>query len=200
MDYMSELLGLAAAPSTLVAHDDAMPSTTSMHAKLVKADVHGAFVTGGSHYQELSLDDRLTISSTVLVRKSKNPCLIGISGIVIHETENTVKIVTKADSMKCKCHFILTDTISHCVLVIPKAHSVFSLAVPLYSTITRKAEPPSIASSSTTYMAADEQVVAHPKEVLKLPHIEFELYGNQFCFRSADRASRKFKHKETIEL
>lgn len=197
---MSELLGLAAAPSSLVAHDNAVPSTAGMHAKLVKADVHGAFIIGGSHYQELSLDDWLTISSTVLVRQSKNPCLVGVSGIVIHETENTFKVVTKADTMKCKCHSILTDRISCCVLVIPKANSVFSLAVPLYSTITRKAESPSIASSTTTYMAADEQAVAHPKEVLKLPHIEFELYGNQFCFRSADRASRKFKHKETIEL
>ncbi len=36
--------------------------------------------------------------------------------------------------------------------------------------------------------------------VLDRPHIEFELYGNQFRFRSADRAGRKFKHKETIEL
>jgi ribonuclease P protein subunit POP4 len=36
--------------------------------------------------------------------------------------------------------------------------------------------------------------------VLDGPHIEFELYGNQFCFRAADRAGRKFKHKETIEL
>ena len=38
------------------------------------------------------------------------------------------------------------------------------------------------------------------RTVLDGPHIEFELYGNQFCFRAADRAGRKFKHKETIEL
>ena len=36
--------------------------------------------------------------------------------------------------------------------------------------------------------------------VLDGPHIEFELYGNQFRFRSAERAGRKFKPKETIEL
>ena len=36
--------------------------------------------------------------------------------------------------------------------------------------------------------------------VLDGPHVEFELYGNQFCFRAADRAGRKFKHKESIEL
>ena len=38
------------------------------------------------------------------------------------------------------------------------------------------------------------------RTVLDGPHVEFELYGNQFCFRAADRAGRKFKHKETIEL
>ncbi|QRV89745.1 ribonuclease P protein subunit p29 [Ceratobasidium sp. AG-Ba] len=32
------------------------------------------------------------------------------------------------------------------------------------------------------------------------PQIQFELYGNQFRFRADDRASRKFKSKETIEL
>ena len=36
--------------------------------------------------------------------------------------------------------------------------------------------------------------------VLDGPHVEFELYGNQFCFRAVDRAGRKFKHKESIEL
>ena len=36
--------------------------------------------------------------------------------------------------------------------------------------------------------------------VLDRPHVEFELYGNQFRFRSAERAGRKFKPKETIEL
>ncbi|KAG5219588.1 RNase P/MRP [Salix suchowensis] len=36
--------------------------------------------------------------------------------------------------------------------------------------------------------------------VLNGPHIELDLYGNQFRFRAADRAGRKFKPKETIEL
>lgn len=36
--------------------------------------------------------------------------------------------------------------------------------------------------------------------VLDGPHIELDLYGNQFRFRAADRAGRKFKPKETIEL
>lgn len=38
------------------------------------------------------------------------------------------------------------------------------------------------------------------KTVLDGPYIEFELHGNQFRFRAADRAGRKFKAKESIEL
>jgi ribonuclease P protein subunit POP4 len=81
------------------------------------------------------------------------------------------------------------------VIVIPKQNSIFTFAVPLYSTLPAIHKPdmpfplPSVASGS-----------APMKTVLDGPYMEFELYGNQFRFRSADRAGRKFKHKETIEL
>lgn len=35
-----------------------------------------------------------------LVRQSKNPFLVGLSGIVIHETENAFKVVTRKDQLK----------------------------------------------------------------------------------------------------
>jgi hypothetical protein len=34
------------------------------------------------------------------VRQSKNPCLVGLSGIVIHETENAFKVVTPKNAVK----------------------------------------------------------------------------------------------------
>ncbi|KAH9901293.1 RNase P/MRP p29 subunit [Cubamyces lactineus] len=148
MGYMSELLGLSPAPSTR--QDDpaaTMPGAAGMHAKLIKADLHGSVVT---------------------VRKSKNSCLVGLSGIVVHETENTFKMITQKDQLK----------------LIPKQNSVFVFAVPLYAT----SNAPSSSSTQTALT------------VLDMPHIEFELYGNHFCFRAAERAGRKFKHKETIEL
>jgi len=80
-------------------------------------------------------------------------------------------------------------------IVIPKQNSIFTFAVPLYSTLPATHKPdmplplPSVSSGS-----------APMKTVLDGPYMEFELYGNQFRFRSADRAGRKFKHKETIEL
>ncbi|KAF9025830.1 RNase P subunit p29-like protein [Hymenopellis radicata] len=154
MGYMSELLNLPNKPTRPPLQSD-MPSSAAMHPKLLKADFHGSVIT---------------------VRQSKNPSLLGISGIVIHETENTFNIITKANTVK----------------LIPKANSIFTFAVPLYSTL-----PP-------THTEAMPFPVPSAQEsqgtVLDRPHIQFELYGNQFCFRSADRAGRKFKHKETIEL
>lgn len=154
MGYMSELLGLSPPSSVPVA--EAMPNASSMHPKLVKADFHGSLLT---------------------VRQSKNPCLVGLSGIVIHETENAFKVITRKDQLK----------------MIPKQNSIFTLAVPLYSTLLQTQFEPAEAVSS----ALSGQ---HSGTVLDAPHIAFDLYGNQFCFRSADRAGRKFKAKETIEL
>lgn len=154
MGYMSELLGLSPPSSVPVA--EAMPNASSMHPKLVKADFHGSLLT---------------------VRQSKNPCLVGLSGIVIHETENAFKVITRKDQLK----------------LIPKQNSIFTLAVPLYSTLPQTQFEPVEAVSSA--------LSGHrPGTVLDAPHIAFDLYGNQFCFRSADRAGRKFKAKETIEL
>jgi len=70
--------------------------------------------------------------------------------------------------------------------VIPKQNSIFHFRVPLYDF------GPSPPEEVPLYAALPE--------LCPDPLIEFELYGNQFCFRSADRASRKFKPKNTIEL
>ncbi|KIK68831.1 hypothetical protein GYMLUDRAFT_236732 [Collybiopsis luxurians FD-317 M1] len=84
---MSELL-------TLNATDP--PSSASCHPKLLKADFSGSFVS---------------------VQKSKNPSLIGIQGVVFHESENTFVIVTKEDKTK----------------VLPKQNTIFTLCVPAFS-------------------------------------------------------------------
>ncbi|OSD01607.1 RNase P/MRP, p29 subunit [Trametes coccinea BRFM310] len=149
LGYMTELLSLSLPPTRAESNPaTALPGSAGMHAKLIKADFHGAVIT---------------------VRRSKNPCLIGLCGIVVHETENAFKVVTQRDQLK----------------LIPKQHSVFAFAVPLYATT-------ALPTHSSTSPAI--------RTVLDMPHIEFELYGNHFCYRAAERAGRKFKHKETIEL
>lgn len=132
MGYMSELLAL---------NTTEPPSSTSIHPKLLKADFSGSFIS---------------------VQKSKNPSLVALQGIVIHESENTFVIITKANTTK----------------VLPKQNTIFTLRVPGFST--------SLPSASST--------------ILEIPHLVFALYGNQFRFHASERAGRKFKHKESIEL
>lgn len=90
--------------------------------------------------------------------------------------------------------------------MVPKRNSIFTFAVPLYSRSDPSQSPLSELSAtddtaSSTPAANTESTPSDlTKTVLDLPHMEFELYGNQFCFRAAERAGRKFKHKETIEL
>ncbi|KAH9063637.1 RNase P/MRP p29 subunit [Lactarius vividus] len=172
LGYMSELLGLAAAPPTtttlLRVDPSAVPQAAGMHAKLVKADFHGSIVT---------------------VRRSKNAALVGASGIVVQETENTFKVVTQKDRLK----------------VLPKQGSVFVFAVPLYHTGTQDPAGSIVAAarSSDQHLGTDSSSRSTGERsttVLDGPHVEFELYGNQFCFRATERAGRKFKHKESIEL
>ncbi|KLO17369.1 RNase P subunit p29-like protein [Schizopora paradoxa] len=148
LGYMSELLGLWKAPEQQTASMPTMPNSAGMHAKLVKADFHGSIIS---------------------VKQSKNPCLVGVKGIVILETENAFRIITKNDQVK----------------LIPKRNSIFTFSIPLYDI-------------RSNLPKTDEISDVDPLDTI--PKMEFELYGNQFCFRSADRASKKFKAKETIEL
>ncbi|KAJ4468278.1 RNase P/MRP, p29 subunit [Lentinula aciculospora] len=133
MGYMSELLALNTVDP---------PSSASMHPKLLKAEFSGSFVC---------------------VQKSHNLTLVGMQGIVLHESENTFVIVTRDNETK----------------VLPKQRTIFTLCVPAYS-ISKPLQAATI--------------------VVDIPHLAFTLHGNQFRFRASDRAGRKFKSKETVEL
>ncbi|TFK21488.1 hypothetical protein FA15DRAFT_758702 [Coprinopsis marcescibilis] len=185
LGYMSELLGLPQPPSGAVNKGSVAkmaPSSANMHPKLLKADFHGAFLT---------------------VKKAKNPCLIGLEGIIIHETENAFKVITEKDQVK----------------LLPKQNSIFTFATPVFSTLpatfrhgmpypTPTLGPQSLSdppdATFTTKEAAPSKgpglVPSQSETVRAVPHLQFELYGNQFRFRSTERAGKKFKYKETIEL
>ncbi|KAF7291990.1 Ribonuclease P protein subunit [Mycena indigotica] len=133
LGYMSELLNLAQPGSG----PPRLPSAAAIHPRLVKADFHGSIMT---------------------VHQSKNTSVLGVSGIVIHETEGTFKIVTKDDKLK----------------IIPKRNTIFTFAVPVYSTL------PASFNANTALPLPD---VEDSRTVLDGPHAQLELYGNQFCFR-----------------
>jgi ribonuclease P protein subunit POP4 len=102
---MSELLGLTTQEQegrTAHAMKAAMPSAAGMHAKLVKADFHGSIMTGRWFFPYLRVLFLLTIDAGYddTARRSKNASLVGVSGIVVQETENTFKVVTRKDKLK----------------------------------------------------------------------------------------------------
>ncbi len=185
LGYMSELLGLRKASEQQSTSTPTMPTSAGMHAKLVKADFHGSIISGLRTFRCPNAT-RSTHFHTLIVKQSKNPCLVGLKGIVILETENAFRIITKKDQIKCNWTTVTTARATKQLLaVIPKRNAIFTFCVPLYDV--RSSLP-----STEEYPEVD------PLDAV--PKMEFELYGNQFCFRSADRASKKFKAKETIEL
>lgn len=160
MGYISELLGLGKD------NKQSVPSSASMHPKLVKADFHGSIIT---------------------VRNCRNASLVGLTGVVIYETANAFRIVTRDDTIK----------------LLPKAGAVFAFSVPAHAF-----SAPAPASNQHPASSNQSPASSNPPPTLSLanstvndiPHLEFELYGNQFLFRSADRTSKKFKPKETIAI
>jgi len=104
------------------------------------------------------------------VVSSRSPTLVGHRGILIRESQEAFQIITDTNAVK----------------LIPKRQSVFSISLP---------PPPSISSSPSSSSASS----VSPSPSPSLPQV-FELFGDQLCFRSYERSSRKFKAKATIQL
>ena len=119
LGYMSELLGLGVASPSPEGPNraPALPQPAgTMQAKLIKADFHGSIMTGQSfslsvfylaaRFRECVvwdwgcglIDD--DDDDDEIVRRSKNAALVGVSGIVVQETENTFKVVTRKNKSK----------------------------------------------------------------------------------------------------
>nr|GAT47422.1 predicted protein [Mycena chlorophos] len=155
LGYMSELLNLpqpGSGPPRIL-------SGLAVHPRLVKADFHGSIITGTSLHSS-----RDYVLNASLVHQTKNSSILGMSGIVIHETEGTFKIVTKDDKLK----------------ILPKRNSIFTFALPVFSTL-----PASHTANAPLPLPIPQGT--HARTVLDGPHVTIELYGNQFCYRSADK-------------
>ncbi|KAH9249080.1 hypothetical protein BASA81_013199 [Batrachochytrium salamandrivorans] len=100
--------------------------------------------TGTPSTLHLSQSQAETVMAKLCV-KTKCPSNVGISGIVIKDTENMFHMITRQNKLK----------------VIPKQGNVFTFCV---------------------------------------GNALLTLYGNQFCTRPADRASKKFKAKPSVSL
>ena len=182
-----------------------MPSSASMHPKLLKADFHGSIMTGlySCYYFILAyiIDFSSPEQESLSLRSLGNCDPWNWECVQSCDKARQIERYTHPDRQG-----FIYGWAKNYSLVIPKRSSIFAFAVPLYSTLppTHTTDmplplaPPFPAGSCTP--AEAEAVASLRKTVLDNPHIEFELHGNQFRFRSSDRAGRKFKHKETIEL
>ena len=106
--YMAELMNLQPKPADISGSKSPqlpprMPNAAAMHAKLVKADLHGCIIRGApNRHQSNAVPTTAPANrhSGSAVQQSRNPSLVGCTGIVIHETENTFKIVTHKNTLK----------------------------------------------------------------------------------------------------
>lgn len=101
------------------------------------------------------------------VKEAKNKDLKGIQGIVVQETSGCFKLVTTKDQVKGELASLCFESSSNALAVVPKNNSLFLISFPAYSTT--------------------------PGDTRPIPTIEIDLLGSAFCFRTGDRAGRKFK-------
>ncbi|OAP62941.1 hypothetical protein AYL99_02168 [Fonsecaea erecta] len=100
-----------------------------------------------------------------------DPGKVGIRGIVVRDTKYTFVVVTAKDEVK----------------TLPKKNSVFRYEIPL---------PEDFEANDGPHQQHDEDEEG-PQATRRLV---FELHGNQFEYRPAERANRKFKWKATDYL
>jgi ribonuclease P protein subunit POP4 len=81
-------------------------SAAGMHAKLVKADFHGSIVTGAFR---ASRGTGLLIDAMEAVHASRNTSTIGLSGIVLEETENTFRQNSGCNAMTRHCPQVINQ-------------------------------------------------------------------------------------------
>ncbi|KAH6901246.1 hypothetical protein BKA70DRAFT_1310054, partial [Coprinopsis sp. MPI-PUGE-AT-0042] len=122
----------------------------------------------------------------LIVKNARNPCLVGLQGIIV------VTEMIELNFPKTKFYIYL------------RSPCVFHTARFFQTRSTLPLAPLGIRDESTQGQTVPgsmrSPLPSANQTVTTVPHLNFELYGNQFRFRSTDRAGRKFKHKETIEL
>jgi ribonuclease P protein subunit POP4 len=100
-NYIAEVMGLSLRPEVLPTKEQMgsiMPNTAGLQAKLVKADFHGCIVKGEP---VPAIEHPVFLMRSVnTVKECKNASRVGCEGIVVHETSNTFKVVTKQDKLK----------------------------------------------------------------------------------------------------
>lgn len=125
------------------------------------------------------------------------PALASVEGpldtyLSSHATGMQTKLV-KADFHGCK----MTVKASKCPTLVGCSGIVIEETANVFRIITSEDRVKVLPKQNSTFTFT---VPLKTEQEDSSPHLRFELYGNQFRYRADDRASRKFKSKETIEL
>lgn len=104
------------------------------------------------------------------VVRSRCVSRVGVKGIVVKDSRFVFEVVTKGDEVK----------------ILPKEHTVFRFTVP---------RPTKEDAEAVDGLKEEGQTEEQTKEAMekKKKDLIFELHGDQFEYRAADRATRKFK-------
>ncbi|KAK3398436.1 Rof/RNase P-like protein [Sordaria brevicollis] len=94
---------------------------------------------------------------------------VGLKGIVIKDSRFTFEIITRKNQRK----------------LVPKEGTVFRIEVPVAMTQTTE--------TTTTQEGQSEDKKEQQPQETETPKMIFEVHGEQFQFRSADRANKKFR-------
>ena len=98
---------------------------------------------------------------------------VGLKGIVIKDSRFTFEVVTKKNQRK----------------LVPKEGTVFRIEVPLAATVTTATTATGTAEEGQQQQQQQQQQQTEVEQ----PKMIFEVHGEQFQFRSADRANKKFR-------
>lgn len=112
------------------------------------------------------------------VVQSKTPALVGVSGLLIQETQEAFKILTMHNRVK----------------IVPKRSSIFTI----YLDHAKKHIYDTPVTTVTGNNNTAPIVTPDPSTPNTVPTVL--IYGDQFCYRSSDRLSRKFKLNSSIDM
>ncbi|KAI4247798.1 MAG: hypothetical protein LQ352_006099 [Teloschistes flavicans] len=106
----------------------------------------------------------------VMVVRSKCVSMVGLRGIVLRDTKFTFQIITQQNELK----------------MIPKNHTIFRIQIP---------QPDAVEEDPTPKLDKDLG-----EEEMGVNALIFELHGSSFEHRAIDRATKKFKQRNIVEL
>lgn len=124
----------------------------------------------------------------VMVVRSKCVSMVGLRGIVLRDTKFTFQIITQQNELKStqgSDDFLLRRWADY-RLVIPKNHTIFRIQIP---------QPDAVEEDPTPKLDKDLG-----EEEMGVNALIFELHGSSFEHRAIDRATKKFKQRNIVEL